>query len=491
MKSINILSLVQACNSLEDDLYAIFLEYYGVGIREQEAEDLSVFTESLYDLTDDQIIFDRYYVGYKIPQISKEFDLLRFGFDCVINVEIKSSSSEDKMLNQLVRNKSYLSYLGKKVHNFSFVSSVAELFYLNDSGRLEKVELSMLEKLLREQVVEDVNDIDDLFNPSDYLVSPFNSTKKFIENCYFLTNQQEEIKNRVISSLQTFKTEFFVSITGGAGTGKTLLVYDIVKSLRSLKKKTLIIHCGYLNDGQEFLRKKGWDIIPIKNYKNVKLSNYDAVFIDEVQRIYPEQLQDIIESVRQSGGGCIFSYDKLQTLSSLEESRDIDSKINLINSILKYNLTEKIRTNKEISTFVKMIFNEKRNLKLINKGNVELNYFKNIEDAKAYVSSLDCSKWEVLRFTPSQYNNEFHEKYSEGTKQTSHRVIGQEFDGVAVTIDQFFSYDKNGELTYIGRAHYKPVKMLFQNMTRARKRLNIIIISNVKILERCLYILKL
>ena len=33
---------------------------------------------------------DGYFVGYTIPQISKEFDLLRFGEESVINIEIKS-----------------------------------------------------------------------------------------------------------------------------------------------------------------------------------------------------------------------------------------------------------------------------------------------------------------------------------------------------------------------------------------------------------------
>ena len=43
--------------------------------------------------------------------------------------------------------------------------------------------------------------IDSLFDPSNYLVSPFNSTKEFVKNNYFLTDHQEEIKNNIIFGL--------------------------------------------------------------------------------------------------------------------------------------------------------------------------------------------------------------------------------------------------------------------------------------------------
>ena len=103
---------------------------------------------------------------------------------------------------------------------------------------------------------------------------------------------------------------------------------------------------------------------------------------------------------------------------------------------------------------------------------------------------MDSVEWEVLRFTPSQYSNEHHEKYSDDSKKSSHNVIGQEFDSVAVTIDKYFSYSENGELIYRGKAYYYPVKMLFQNITRTRKKLNLVIIDNEEILGRCVSILQ-
>jgi hypothetical protein len=177
-------------------------------------------------------------------------------------------------------------------------------------------------------------------------------------------------------------------------------------------------------------------------------------------------------------------------LADWEAKRDVSGQIAAIRAIKEYKLSEKIRTNKEIAAFIKMLFNNKLSLPMSGAGNIEVNYFDSEMDAKNYLDFLDESKWEVLRFTPSQYNKEQHERYAEISNRTSHQVIGQEFDRVAVTIDRLFSYADNGDLIYKGDTYYDPPKMLFQNITRARKKLNIVIIGNEELLNRCLTILQ-
>lgn len=137
-----------------------------------------------------------------------------------------------------------------------------------------------------------------------------------------------------------------------------------------------------------------------------------------------------------------------------------------------------------------MLFSNKKSIPISSNGNIEINYFNTNEDAKNYLDALDKIKWEILRFTPSQYKTEHHEEYSKESNRTSHQIIGQEFDGVAVTIDRFFSYADNGDLIYKGRTYYDPPKMLFQNITRTRKKLNLVIIGNEELLNRCITILQ-
>lgn len=490
IKRVNIQSLLQAKDSLKEDCLKGFLNHYGIEIRSAEIEDLRSLTKALTDIECSIGAIDRFYVGYKIPQIGKEFDLLRFGQKCIINIELKNNSAEEKIKKQLTRNKYYLSFTGRKIYAFTFVSESQELYFLRDDGQLEKAKVNDLAKLLTNQEIDDAEVPDALFNPSDYLISPFNSTNKFLAGEYFLTKQQEEVKSQIIGSLKLPKEANFISIVGSAGTGKTLLTYDIAKHFIGIQRKPLIIHCGQLNNGHIALISNGWVITSIKNYGSQDLTNFDLVILDEAQRIYPNQLDAIVEKVKLTKGLCIFSHDKLQTLSNSEESSDVSGKIESIMPLTKYKLSEKIRTNKEIAVFIKMLFNNKRVLPISSNNNIEINYFNSTEAAKNYLEALDKTKWEILRFTPSQYRNEHHEKYSEASSRTSHKVIGQEFDGVAVTIDSFFSYDEEGKLIYNGNAYYAPHKMLFQNITRTTKKLNLVIIGNEELLNRCITILK-
>ena len=343
---------------------------------------------------------------------------------------------------------------------------------------------------IRYNIKINTKELDKLFNPSDYLVSPFNSTENFIENKYFLTHQQESVKVKIIDSLKDNTKANFFAVIGGAGTGKTLLTYDIAKNIINNGEKVLVIHCGYLNDGQKTLNSEyNWKIIEIKHYKNYKLSDYDLIIVDEAQRIYSNQFEDLVKKIQDCNGNCIFSYDKVQILSTWEEKNNIDNKINEIPLIKSYKLSEKIRTNKEIASFIIMLFNKKRNKLELSKDNIEISYFNNDIDAKEFLETLSSQNWEVLRFTPSQYNNEKHEKSALPTSETSHQIIGQEFDNVVVVIDKCFFYNEDGKLQYRCKSYYYAVKMLFQNITRTRKKVHIVIIDNPEILNRCLSIL--
>ncbi len=490
VKRINIQSLLHAKDSLTGEGFNGFLEHYGFEIRDAEIEDLRLLVKGLINIGCNIGTLDKFHVGYKIPQIGKEFDLLRFCPECIINIEIKNNSPEAKIKKQLIRNKYYLDFIGRRVLPFAYIADSDELYFLREDGELEKTKIAYLKDCLDKQAPSDAEVLDELFNPSDYLVSPFNSTKKFLNDLYFLTHQQEDVKGQIIATFNSPKAAKFISITGSAGTGKTLLTYDIAKHLIDSKKTPLIIHCGQLNNGHRELIEKGWTITAIKNYKNYDFVNYDLVIVDEAQRVYASQLNAIIESTNLAKCCCIFSLDKRQTLARWEEARGVSEKIDAINRIKQYKLSEKIRTNKELAEFIKMLFNKSKLSPISSNGNIEINYFSTNSEAKIYLDSLDQNKWEVLRFTPSQYDQEHHKKYSDPFKRTSHEVIGQEFDGVAVTIDRFFSYADSGELIYTSNAYYDPPKMLFQNITRSRRRLNLVIIGNEELLTRCIAILK-
>ena len=103
MKNINILSLVQAYNSLEEEAFRRFVDFHGIDIKDAEIEDLKQLVESICGTLQQPSFLSQFYVGYKIPQIGKEFDLLKVGEDYVLNIELKRESTVEKIEKQLKR----------------------------------------------------------------------------------------------------------------------------------------------------------------------------------------------------------------------------------------------------------------------------------------------------------------------------------------------------------------------------------------------------
>ena len=96
--------------------------------------------------------------------------------------------------------------------------------------------------------------------------------------------------------------------------------------------------------------------------------------------------------------------------------------------------------------------------------------------------------WEIPSYTPGTRSIFDYEKYFPSNKMCAHSVIGQEFNNVAIVIDEHFKYTKNGKLT-ASNQYYSQRQMLYQIITRARKRLHIIVVNNASMLARCIEIL--
>lgn len=373
MREVNLISVVQAFNALDQSIYNNYFKLFGIQPDQDELKDLESFLEQLNLINKDMYLIDRYFLNYSIPQISKEFDLLRIGDQYVVNIELKRESTKEKITKQLEKNRYYLSFLGKEMFSYTYVSSENQLYSLTSDHSLVKNDFVGLSKILSKQKCQNIDSIDNLFNPSNYLVSPFNSTERFVDGEYFLTGQQETIKNEFLRSMKSDESPYF-SIYGKAGTGKTLLTYDIAKEITKTGSKVLTIHCGKLNQGHHKLREEyKWDIVSIKDWSTRDLAKYHLVVIDEVQRIYPSQLAAIMYQIKSAKSCCIFSYDKRQCLRKWETNNNIEQQITEEASPKKFNLTEKIRTNKEISSFIIGLFDKSKKVKKAKRANIELN----------------------------------------------------------------------------------------------------------------------
>jgi Cdc6-like AAA superfamily ATPase len=489
LRTFNLASLIQAKIRLDATKFTCYLEHLKIKFKDGELDCI----EKLYSHVSSIADLGNFFMGYVIPQIGKEFDLLRFGKNNIVNIELKRESSLEKIAEQLEKNRYYLSFLNKDIHTFTYVASTDELYQLDNSGQLSIVDFNTLILLLKQQETVEAINLDIIFNPSNYLVSPFNSTKAFIENRYFLTENQKQHKNDILKSFESSEP-VLVAITGEPGTGKTLLTYDIAKHYLS-NKKVAVIHCANLNPGQRELNTiPGWNIIPIKFVESHILldSSYEVIIIDEAQRIYPNQLESIYQYVKANNIKCIFSYDAKQCFSDYEYRRKIPKKIEDDFKAKKYQLKKTIRSNKEIVTFVSNLFNPRQSNPEQTYNNIDVQFFYDSTDVLDLTGALKRKGWQVVNYTPSSIFSVSYDKYQDSRNPNAHGIIGQEFDKVVAVIDHSFYFDSFGNLCsnrVHGAPNYDLDKMLYQIMTRAREKLSVIILNNPDVLVKCLRIL--
>ena len=489
MKPTNLISAFQglkAFNECKDSEQKVVAPYK---ISDNEATVLGSFCDLLNKYDCPFAVFDGYYIGYSIKQISKEFDLLRFSEDLVINIELKQElnlsvdEKIEKVLKQQSKNFYYLKALQKNIFIFTYVENDGLYEYANLLNETKKISCEELIDILKNQNFDINIDPDKLFIPSNYLVSPFNSTERFLDGEYFLTGSQEEIKNELLKKITSDYVMY--CITADAGTGKTLLLYDIARTI-SESNKTILIHCGKLNEGHELLRDKfDWNIYSIRNIKAPTIDRYiddtvKAIFIDESQRIRKDQLEMIIGKSKELKIPIIFSYDTKQYLSE-GESKNIYEYIKTnypeIN-IYKKSLTNKIRTNKNISSFITNLIQIGKSNSCLDYSDITIEYFENINDIKRNIHYLEKrDDWKCITYTSSQYSRESIDVVASLSDFKAHDVIGQEFKKVVFVMDDNFRYDDSGKLQY-RKCYYSLPGMFYQIITRVINEMKIIVFNN-------------
>ena len=361
-----------------------------------------------------------------------------------------------------------------------------------ESNRLCQVDASDVAYHMQKQIIDYSINLDQVFLPSNYLVSPFNSTDKFMMGEYFLTKDQQTIKKDIFNSLTSNKLTYF-TISANAGTGKTLMMYDIAKDLIKKENNPILIHCGLLNFGHQCLiNQHKWNIHPIKDVSSFSIDSLfegcSIVLIDEAQRISETQLNLIIQKSNKLQIPIIFSYDVKQYLKT-GESRNIEEYLNTNYSCIQlksYQLTNKIRTNKELASFITNLLNIGRSKDHLNYDSVSIEYFSDVEDLQNYINFLSTSGWTSITFTTSRYDSDPYASLANFCEKNAHSVIGQEFSKVVFVMNDNFEYEDNRLTAREG--YYSAKGMLYQIITRVVDNLKIIVLNNPILYKKLLEI---
>ena len=464
-------------------------------IQHHEIESLRRLTDSLTGLGVSVEELDGFYFGYHIPQIGKEFDLLKFSGRSCLNIELKSQAvPESQILSQLLKNRHYLSHLGMRLNLYTVVTDSMTCYKLSVGGDLAVVSPDEIAAAVQRFREDWTLSIDELFRASEYLVSPITTPKKFIQGEYFLTQAQDQIKLDLLKEIEEAGERAFFHLTGKPGTGKTLLLYDIARTLSGFGR-TVIVHCGPIREEQRLISRDiaNLQITDADSFCDEAFQPglYSFVLVDESHRLYEKEFYRIVDSVAVHEQICVFSSDPEQVLTTAEKERDIAGKIAALPLRHEFVLSEKIRYNKEMFSFIACLKNlnhkpeEKQNYL-----NVDIHYAADAEEA---VQLLKYYREKGYVFINYARENPEQGNYTELEEHFDiYHVIGMEFDKVVMLMDPSFYYDEEGILR--GVPHPDPdllyPNLFYQGVTRVREKLSLVVVNAPELFDKICSIVK-
>ena len=455
MKSISIYTItrkqnIECVQKLERQLSG---RTYFLKMREWELESMKALVRELEEHMQDVHAL-RFFYSFQVPRLGKEFDLLQIKDDQIVNIELKSGKvSDEAVRKQLLQNRYYLSVQGKLIQSYTYISSQERLVRLNNHDHIVEADWDQLCLALQRQSKDYEGDIEDLFQAEMYLFSPLTEPERFLNKEYFLTSQQKDIERRILDKIRKVKSGYFW-FSGLPGTGKTLLLYDIAMKL-SVHQKVCMIHCGETGKEWKILHDRLLRIAFLSDSQLKEcpdLKEYSAILVDEAHLLSVEELHRILELSEKHP--VIFSSDDEDMISDEEMDRTMIREIEHLPDIQSFHLTNRIRTNAELSSFIQNMMHlpEKRTVR----------YYPHIQVVYANDDEEAC----IL-------------------------LKGYQ-DQLVFIIDKRYYYDEKGYLREQRQKQQKPtaVRMLFHRLNEAREEFAIIVKGNEAVYEVLLDLLQ-
>ncbi len=461
-------------------------------IKSWEIEGLKAFAAHLGSVADNAPGLDFYY-SFTLPKLGKEFDLLRINESIVVNIELKSGNvTDDTIKRQLLQNRHYLAMLGRSIYSYTFVSETERLLRLSNAGRLVDAGWEELSAVLGKQGDCFDGEIEELFKEDRFLISPLTDPGRFLRQEYFLTAQQNDIKNQILKQIKKSRTEggLFTAqgFTGLPGTGKTLLLYDLAMQLSRHDRVCVIhpgLHTGELEQLDERLKRIDFYCGDIEKAE-FKYA-YTALLVDEGHRLTLGMLQRILALSEEWRAPVIFSYDAEEPVALPERKLHGAEMIEALPGFVKHKLTNRIRLNKELSSFITCTMCVKGKGFRSDYPNVSLAYAGNEAEAEALLKGFTEQGYIFIR-DESVYGGSSEKRGGEIEAQDTDC---KEFDKIVMLADDSFYYDEGG---YLRSNDERPddarVTNLFHGLNRAKHKIAVIVKDNLELFDRLLGVLQ-
>lgn len=445
-------------------------------LREWELDSMRSLVKQL-ELHMQKVSALRFFYSFQIPRLGKEFDLIQIKDEHIVNIELKSGAVSDEMIKkQLIQNRYYLSVLTRPIYSYTYISSENRLVRLTNHDHIVEADWESLCDILSRDSRDYQGDIEELFRAEYYLISPLTDPVKFLNKEYFLTSQQRDIRRQILRKIRAEHSGYFL-FTGLPGTGKTLLLYDIAMGL-SDRRKVCMIHCSEAGKKWEILHERlhridflsdsrllddGIDVI--HDGKDI-FAEYSAVLVDEAHLLSVEKLRFILSCAGDRP--VIFSSDSEDMISPYELDRGNLHVIEGLPGIQIFRLTNRIRTNAELSSFIQNIMHIPAGRRLKEYPHIEVVYAN--DDGEA-ANLLDD-----YRARGYWYKADGGNSYGSRNAEPSGGV-----DSLVVVMDDHYYYDEEGYLRSLeakDRANVFNVRSLFHYLNQAKEILAIVVKGN-------------
>ena len=458
-----------------------------IRIREWETEGLRLFSERLQSVCRDAYSLTFYY-SYTMQKLGKEFDLIRIADDQIVNIELKSGNvTGEAIRTQLIQNRYYLSTLGKPVYYYTYISGQDRLIRLSNSGRLVDSSFEELGMLLDNQDGIYDGNIEELFKEDKYLISPITDPGKFLRQEYFLTSQQRDIKKQILKNISD--GHMLQGFTGIPGTGKTILLYDIAMHL-SHRNAVCLFHFGShrkeLEQLNERLKRIDFYYCNRENIPEVT-RRYAAIFVDEGHGMGKHAFETIRRYSKEWNAPVIISYDNMDCVSEAERIGIGAPVIEAAEDFCGYKLTNRIRLNSELSTFLRVLFSASRTYKR-EYPNVTVSFGNDRDETMNLIRYYEKEGymfiWDKSMGSIPDMTDDFPGESL--TRIESGAVTGKEFDKVVMLLDDSFYYDEKRFLRNSDSdtgENAARIMNLFHGLSRAKHRIALVIEGNMELMN--------
>ena len=468
MKAINIYALTRIDKASDIARFdrQMSKRAYTLKIKEWEVKGLKALTDKLIS-GGTRIDRLNFFYSYTIPKLGKEFDLLRINSDTIINIELKSHSIDpERIRSQLMLNRSYLASLNKSIRSYTYINGEDKLLRLSNSGNLLEESWDTLCRDLEIQIDCIDDNIDRFFREEKYLISPLTDPDRFLKGNYFLTAQQKDIKKQILANIKDEPGAGIIQgFTGLPGTGKTLLLYDLAMELTRVSKRVVVLHFGSFPDEMRKLdsRLRRIDFFPADGiYGLPDIEEYDHIFVDEGHRMNRRVLDALAVYSRNNGKSVVISYDYEAIISPDERPMDTGEAIESLDGMIRYKLTNRIRMNSELSSYICCVMRCTGNHRLKSYPSVSVYYAGNQDEAGILLDTCTSSGYTYI---------------ADNSKATC-----REFEKVVMLMDDTFRYDDEGYLRCDAEDEFR-VRRLFHGLNRAKSALSIIVNNNPAVFD--------